>query len=211
MKIRRMGVLGLGTVRTSAFLVLLMFGTMSQPGMLAAHCDTMDGPVVSAAREALEAHAVELVLVWVLPPAEEEVRAAFERTRRVRKQGGEARELADLWFFETVVRLHRAGEGEPYTGLKPAGTPVSPVIARADEALERDSAHDLVSGLSTEMSSALRASFERVRERAEYDRENVAAGRRYVQAYVEFMHLVEQLHGLVTGQGQDHWSSHGEH
>jgi hypothetical protein len=27
--------------------------------------------------------------------------------------------LADTHFFETVVRLHRLGEGESFTGLKP--------------------------------------------------------------------------------------------
>ena len=32
--------------------------------------------------------------------------------KKTRKLGGEARALADHHFFETLVRLHRAGEGE---------------------------------------------------------------------------------------------------
>jgi uncharacterized protein DUF6448 len=53
----------------------------------------------------------------------------------VRKAGGEARDLADMYFFETLVRVHRAGEGAGYTGLKPAGH-VEPPVAAADAAIE---------------------------------------------------------------------------
>jgi hypothetical protein len=43
----------------------------------------------------------------------------FTKTLAVRKQSKEAKELADMYFFETLVRIHCAGEGAPYTGLKP--------------------------------------------------------------------------------------------
>ena len=43
----------------------------------------------------------------------------------------EARELADRYFFETLVRIHRAGEGAPYTGLKPAGRDLGPAVPAA--------------------------------------------------------------------------------
>ena len=77
-----------------------------------AHCDTLN-----------------LVLVWVQKDDEAELRRAFHRARSVRKAGGEAKELADLYFFETLVRVHRAGEGAAYTGLKPAGAIEPPVAA----------------------------------------------------------------------------------
>lgn len=86
-----------------------------------AHCDGMDGPVVKAARAALETHDPRLVLIWVQKKDEAEVRQAFQSTLAVRDLSPEAKELADRYFFETLVRLHRAGEGAPYTGLKPAG------------------------------------------------------------------------------------------
>ncbi len=84
-------------------------------------CDGMEGPVVKAAPKALEAGNVNLVLIWVQEKDEGEARSAFEKTLAVRKLGLEAKALADMYFFETVVRIHRAGEGAPYTGLKPAG------------------------------------------------------------------------------------------
>jgi tetratricopeptide (TPR) repeat protein len=35
-----------------------------------------------------------------------------------------------------VVRIHRAGEGAPYTGLKPAGLSEGPIIPIAEKAIE---------------------------------------------------------------------------
>ena len=74
---------------------------------------------------------------------EQEIRDAFVEVLAVRSLGIEAKQLADRYFFETVVRVHRAGEGEPFTGLKAAGS-VDPAIAIADRALESDSAAPLV-------------------------------------------------------------------
>lgn len=53
----------------------------------------------------------------------------------MRKLSLEARQLADMHFFETLVRLHRAGEGAGFTGLKPAGRDLGPAIPAADKAL----------------------------------------------------------------------------
>ena len=100
------------------------------------HCDSMDGPIVRAAREALDTQNVEVILPYVHKPGEDEVRSAFELTMKARTQGAEAREVADRFFFETAVRVHRAGEGAPYTGLKPAGLDVGPVIPLAEGAIK---------------------------------------------------------------------------
>jgi Family of unknown function (DUF6448) len=108
------------------------------------HCDSLDGPVVSAARRALDASDVEWILPYVHADGEAEVRAAFDRAVKVRALGAEAQEVADRWFFETVVRVHRAGEGAPFTGLKPAGLDVGPVIPAAERALDIANAEGLV-------------------------------------------------------------------
>jgi len=112
-----------------------------------AHCDSVDGPVVTAARLALAKGEVTPVLKWVTKDDEGEIRAVFQKTLRVRAKGPEAKELADRYFFETLVRMHRASEGEPYTGLKPAGA-VEPIIQAADQALEKGAAEPLVQHLT---------------------------------------------------------------
>jgi hypothetical protein len=162
-------------------------------GPAAAHCDTLDGPVVSAARKALDAGKVELVLVWVRADEEAELRKAFERARNVRNAGGEAKELADLYFFETLVRVHRAGEGAAYTGLKPAGT-VEPAVAAADRALQTGKLQPLGKLVVDRMEKGLHGHFNAVMAKKKYSPEDVPAGRAYSSAYVEFVHYAERLY-----------------
>ncbi len=172
-----------------------------------AHCDTMDGPVVTAARGALESGSVERVLIWVRPQDDGEIRRAFEHTLAVRKLGGEARLLADHFFFETLVRLHRAGEGEPYTGLKPAGIDHGPVIPAADRALAAGSVEQLESVLIHAVRDGLRARFDRATAAKRFAPQDVEAGRAFVAAYVPLLHYAEQLYSLATGEG--HEDAHG--
>src|SRR5512144_1019531 len=164
----------------------------------AAHCDTMDGPVVAAAKLALKAGDVTPVLKWVRKADEPNVRVAFEHALRVRTLSPEARDVADNYFFETLVRLHRAGEGEAYTGLKPAGTEVEPGIALADKALESGSVDELVKQVTAEVAGGIRQRFARAQETRKQAEQSLEAGRQYVAAYVEFIHFVENMHQTVT-------------
>lgn len=163
-----------------------------------AHCDSMDGPVVTAARTALEKKDVTPVFKWIKPEHEAELNAAFTRTLAVRARGGEARELADQFFFETLVRLHRAGEGAPYTGLKPAGTKLDPAVEAADQALERGRADALIKTVTDEAAAGIRRRFNQALEKKAHAEHNVGAGREYVAAYVEFVHYVEALHAMAA-------------
>jgi len=172
------------------------------------HCDTMDGPVVQAAKVALEKKDVTPVLMWVKPDGEAEVKAAFAKTLAVRTKDAETRELADQFFFETLVRVHRAGEGAPFTGLKPAGTPLEPPIAEADQALERGSVEKVVKLVTDKAAAGIRQRFAEVRERKQHAEHNVEAGREFVAAYVEYVHYVEGLHQSAEGAGAHHAEGH---
>lgn len=161
------------------------------------HCDSLDGPVVTAAREALETHDVDLVLPFVHADGEAEVRAAFERVLPVRDLGPEARETADQLFFETVVRVHRAGEGAPYTGLKPAGLPVGPVIPLAERAVGEDSSAQLADFLSDTLREELKHRLHHVHDLAHHRERSLDDAREYVEAMLGFEvyshHLYEAM------------------
>ncbi len=172
------------------------------------HCDTMDGPVVLAAKAALAQKDATPILKWVKPDAEPEVKAAFARTLAVRAQGKEAQELADQFFFETLVRIHRAGEGAPFTGLKPAGSNLSPAIEEADKALETGSVEKAVKLATDEAAAGIRERFAEAREKKERADHNVEAGRDFVAAYVEYVHYVEGLHQAAQGTGAHHAEGH---
>jgi hypothetical protein len=182
-------------VTAAALAVAAVIAMTPRPAL--AHCDTLDGPVVSDARAALAAGDVGPVLKWVQPADEAAIRSAFARTLEVRRAGDAARELADTWFFETLVRIHRDGEGAPYTGLKP-GDEVEPGIAAADQALATGEVDDLVAEVSAEVADGIRSRFERVTATREHADHNVQAGRAYVAAYVEFIHFVEGLHAALA-------------
>jgi hypothetical protein len=168
-----------------------------------AHCDTLDGPVVAAARKALDSGNINLVLVWVQKNDDAGIRSAFQKVRNVRKAGGEAKELADLYFFETLVRVHRAGEGAPYTGLKPAGAIERPVAA-ADGAIESGRLQGLAKLISDRTENGLHGHFEQVMAKRKYNPNDVEAGRAYATAYVEFVHYAERLYGAAEALAPEH-------
>lgn len=159
-----------------------------------AHCDTMDGPVVKAAQAALKLRNVNFVLIWVSKKDEAEVKQAFRLTLRVRVLNREARQLADKYFFETVVRLHRAGEGEPYTGLKPAGSNVDPVIRAADKAIDAGSAEALLKMFPEDLRAEIENRFNGALAKKKFPANDVEAGREYVEAYISLLEYLEQLH-----------------
>jgi hypothetical protein len=164
---------------------------------------------VQAARAALDRNDVGLVLRWVTPDREADVRAAFTRTLAVRGLGGDARELADTWFFETLVRIHRAGEGAPFDGLKPAGH-VEPFVIAVDRSLVSGSVEDVLGDVTTQVSRGVRDRFTRAREAAVRADLSVDAGRAYVAAYVDYLHFVEALHGAAAaGASERHEAAHG--
>ena len=159
----------------------------------AAHCDTLDGPVVTAARQALETGNPDPVLIWVAAGDEAPVRAAFQEVLAVRTLGPQVRDLADRYFFETVVRLHRASEGLPYTGLRPAGQAPSPAIRLADQAIESGSADALAEFLVLDVRRGVQQRFGEVQRSRRFDPADLVAGRRYVASYVSFTHYVEAV------------------
>jgi hypothetical protein len=159
-----------------------------------AHCDTMDGPVVKAAQRALATGNLNLVLIWVQKKDEAQIRQRFRQTLAVRRLNREARKLADNYFFETLVRIHRAGEGEPYTGLKPSGTDLGPVIPLADKALLDGSTEELLKLFPAGEQADIKMRFDEVNARKKFSANNVEAGREFVKAYIEFMHHVEHLY-----------------
>jgi hypothetical protein len=176
------------------------------PSKALAHCDGMDGPVVKAAQKALETGNVNLALIWVQQADEAEVRKAFAQTLAVRKLSAEAKALADRYFFETLVRIHRAGEGEPYTGLKPAGRDLGSAIPAADNALETRSVDPILKLLTDAVQKGIRAHYQEAAAKARFDKDNVAAGREYVKAYVEFLHYVEQIYENAAHPARAHSS-----
>jgi hypothetical protein len=174
-----------------------------------AHCDSVDGPVAMAVRKALETGNVYLVLPYAPASAEQELQEAFAQARKVRVLGPEAQALADRSFLEAAIRLHRAGEGAAYTGLKPAGQDFGPVIPAAEHAVETGDLSRLKTVLVEEIEHALKERLAHVREAQRASREPasaaaVAGARERVSAELGFVTFAETLREAVHGKGAPH-------
>lgn len=175
-------------------IVLALLGT---PASASAHCDTMDGPVVHSAQQALKTGNVNHVLRWVRAQDEPEIRHAFEHTLKVRGLGADAAQLADRFFFETLVRIHREGEGAPYTGLKPAGTDLGPALPAADAAVTSGSLEEVERVLIEAVRAGLHERYRAVVDTRAFSSNDVAAGRAHVAAYVPYVHYVEAIYDVA--------------
>lgn len=167
-----------------------------------AHCDSMDGPVIADAQRALEQRSVEPVLKWIPPEDEATVKSVFQMALDVRGESDAARTLADRYFFDTLVRLHRASEGEGFTGIKPAGS-VEPGIAAADDALESGEIDALADKLAKSVRAAVVQRFQTAHTARQSADKSPGQGRKYVATYVQFTHFVENLEHLLD-EGASH-------
>ena len=183
-----------------AFLIGLALAPMSAQ----AHCDAVDGPVATAAVKALDTRNLNLILPFAPAQAEPELSAAFAQALAVRGKGPEAKTLADRYLMETAVRLHRAGEGAPYTGLQPAGTDFGPAIPAAEKALEMGNTDDLTALMSEHVAHGIA---DRVRDAVAHSSAtkepaaaaDVASARERVSAELAFIGYVEAIYLATKG------------
>lgn len=161
----------------------------------------MDGPVVKAAKKALETANVNYILPWVHEEDEKELKTAFDSALAARDTGiiPPVTKVIDLWFYETAVRLHRKGENAPYNGLKPAGLDEGAIIPLAGRALETGNSDELIQLLSDAVKEELQQRFETAMAWQGYDVNDVKAGRQYVQAMLEFVLYSHRLYEFVKG------------
>ena len=172
------------------------------------HCDSLDGPVVTAARQALEASDADLILPFVHADGAAEVRDAFDRTLKARGLGPEAQEVADRWFFETAVRVHRAGEGAPFTGLKPAGLDVGPVIPAAERALESGSPDELIDVLCVSVRDQVTRRHHRAVALKTRAGQGVEEARNYVEAMLGLQVWAHSVYKQVMADPHAHLGGH---
>ncbi|MCF7809047.1 MAG: DUF6448 family protein [Candidatus Marinimicrobia bacterium] len=180
---------------------------MSSP--LMAHCDSMDGPIITEAKVAIATNDLSLVLKWVSSDQEHELRTAFDQTLKVRTLSPQAADLADRFFFETLIRLHRETEGAPYTGLKPAGQ-IGPAVGLADKALESGRVAHLSNKISKAVKHEIESRHEIALKKQKSATQSVAAGREYVEAYVGYVHFVEAVHNMMSAEHGSH-NKHDKH
>lgn len=187
-----------------ARIILLVSLLISVPSLTSAHCDTLDGPVASAARKSIETKNPNYFLVWVKEKDEVEILGEFKKTLDERAANPEKSDAIDMAFLENLVKIHREGEGAEYTGLKPAGTVSDPAILMVDKGIESGNSLQIETFLSDTLRKETSERFREVVGKKDYAPENVPAGREYVESYVGFMHWAEGMYGKITAKESAH-------
>ncbi|WP_206610901.1 DUF6448 family protein [Mariniphaga sediminis] len=188
-----------------AFASLFMLAILAGNTALG-HCDSYDGPVITDAKEALEANNPKLVFKWISREQESEIASLFKKTIALKSGDQEIYEVVENYFFETLVRLHRETEGAPYTGLKAPGT-TKKIIQMSDNAVLKGDVDDLITRLNSHVANVIREKYDKVVALNQQKNESVKAGRDYVAAYVDYTHTLEAVHSIVE-HGND---LHGAH
>ena len=166
-----------------------------------AHCDSMDGPVITEAKNALAKGDVTPLLKWVPAADEEKIKVVFDQVIPVRNLGSQAQELADRQLFATLVEVHRASEGAPYSGIKPAGG-IDPAVMAADLALQKGNIDDLVARITHKFEENVRERFTTALQTKARSEESIVDGREFVKEYVQYVHYVEAVHNAVAAAGE---------
>jgi uncharacterized protein DUF6448 len=175
------------------------------------HCDSMDGPVVKMARKAIDSGNVDLILPYVPADGEDEVTLAFDKVMAIRKSDGKiTTEVADTYFFETVVRVHRAGEGAPYTGLKPAGLDVGPVIPVAEMAIESGTPDQLVDLMTGMLKDHIQHRFEEMQQLKAHADHGVEHTREYVEAMLGLQVWSHKVYLAMKSSAHEGDHEHGQ-
>ncbi|MGO3183218.1 MAG: DUF6448 family protein [Aequorivita sp.] len=178
--------------------LLLVFTFMLASISGFAHCDSYDGPVILDALKALDQNNVQLVLKWIEPQQEKEIISLFDKTYSLKNGDQEVYSIVEKHFLENLVRLHRETEGEPYTGLKPAGS-MTPLVAMADNSIANDNVEEVITTVTTHLEKVLRERYAKVAKLSKVKDNSVKEGRDYVHAYVQYTHTLEALEHLLHG------------
>ncbi len=164
------------------------------PTMTFAHCDTMDGPVITAAKKSIETKNPNYFLIWVQEKDEAKILEEFKNVLEERVKNPSNAESIDTTFFGSLVKIHREGEGATYTGIKPAGDFGSPLIPLVDEAIDSGSSEKLEALFPEALRVQVVDRFQEVIGKKNYPLENVPAGRDYVESYIVFFHWALNLY-----------------
>lgn len=172
--------------------------------LILAHCDTMDGPLVADIKKSLKSKNIIPVLKWIKKSDEEEIKNMFKKVLCFSQENSELKEILNLYFIETVVRVHRSGEGAPYNGIKPAGFPIDPIIKKGDLSITSGKIDDLAELLSKEIKIKIKNKFEKAWELKSNADLDVEIGRKYTEAYADYIHFIESLHKLIEDSHHHH-------
>ena len=167
---------------------------------MAFHHDAVNAPDMKAAKMALETGNANYVLIWVPEESENKLKNLLEKTCCERSARKNMQNCAIDWYFDIVSRFYSANKGALYTCLKPGGLDESLIAVKVERAIETGNFEEIIGIIPDAHAADVRERFHHVMDKSNYDRNNIAAGRAYVSAFIDFLTYVHTIRTCIPGE-----------
>jgi hypothetical protein len=162
-----------------------------------------NGPVIRAAKMAMETGNASYILIWLPKEAENTLKNLLERTYCENRTRKNTQNHSIDWYFKSVNRLHSRYGWPDYPGMKFKETDEETIALMVERAFESGNFEEINSIIPLNHSGDARERFHKVMMKRNYSVDDIAAGRVYVSAFIAF---IVYLHNLSSGSpGKSEW------
>jgi hypothetical protein len=152
-----------------------------------------DGPVISAAKRALETGNAHYILIWIPEESENTVKNLLEKAYCERYTQKNAYNHIVDWYFETINHLHSVHYGPYNLTISTKAPEEKTIIFLVERTCESGNFEEITTVIQDTPSGEMRQRFNDVMKKRNYGVENIAAGRVYVSAFTDFIAFVNNL------------------
>jgi hypothetical protein len=157
--------------------------------------DEMQGPVVKAAKMALETGNVNYILIWLPEESENTLKNLLEKTCCTRSSRMNMKNRAYDWYFEMVNRFFNIGRPRDNLTIR-GGLAEKPLDLKVDKAIESGNFEEIRDIIPVTHEADAKQRFLHVMNMRNYPVNNIAEGRAYVSAFFDFNRY---MHDLYSG------------
>lgn len=155
--------------------------------------DVIQGPVVKAAKMALETGNVNYILIWLPEESENTLKNLLEKTCCKRSSRMNMQNQAYDWYFATVNRFFSTSRSYDYLKTQFGGLAEKPLVLKVDTAIESGNFEEIRDIIPITHEADAKQRFLHVMNMRNYPVNDIAAGRAYVSAFFDFNRYVHDL------------------
>jgi hypothetical protein len=152
-----------------------------------------NGPVMRAAKMALETGNADHILIWVPEESENTLKNLLEKTCCERTTQRKARNHSIEWYLQTINRLHSEYYRPHDLNISTKTPEERKTILLVERACETGNFDEIATVMQITSDEEIRQRFNDVLNKSNYDMDNIAAGRAYVSAFTDFIACINSL------------------
>ena len=159
-----------------------------------------NGPVMRAAKMALETGNANYILIWVPEESENTLKNLIEKTCCERSSRKNIQNLAINWYFQTVSRLKYANGWPHCPGMKSERSDEKPIVLMVERAIETGNIEEIIGVIPCTHAGDVRQRFHHVMDKRNYNVDNIADGRAYVSSFIDLIVYLNNLYTSISDE-----------